>query len=164
MNTILYLFGEGKDLNMLQMSLRAVLVFLIGLVLVRLSGRRSFGMRMPFDNVVTIILGAVLSRAVIGASPFWPTIAASAVIVAMHRLFAWLSLYSDAFGCLIKGESLSLYKEGKINQQLMKDTLMTEKDLIEGIRINSNLDTLEDVKEVFVERDGQVSVVKKSGK
>src|ERR1700730_6298922 len=39
------LFGEGRNLSVLQMGMRGILVFLIALVLIRISGRRSFGMR-----------------------------------------------------------------------------------------------------------------------
>lgn len=161
MNTIIFLFGEGKELDPLQMSMRAIVVFIIGLLLVRFSGRRSFGMRMPFDNVITILLGAILSRAVSGASPFWATIAASAAIVCMHRLFAWIGLYSDKFDCIIKGKSQILYENGELHKDIVKKCLVTDKDLIEGVRINSNLNSLEETEKIFVERDGQISVVKK---
>ena len=94
MDTLLFLFGEGKDLNPLQTAMRAVVVFAIGLALVRLSGRRSFGQRAPFDFVVAVLLGATLSRAIVGASPFVATISASLALVAVHRL-----LGGRACGC-----------------------------------------------------------------
>jgi len=92
MDAIYLLFGQGRDLDPLQMSLRAVLVFLIALVLIRVSGRRSFGQRSPFDSVVVILLGATLSRAIVGASPFVATVLASLVIVVCHRLLAWICM------------------------------------------------------------------------
>jgi len=52
MNSILIeMFGQGKDLNTLQMSCRGIVVFFIALLLIRISGRRSFGMHTPLDNI-----------------------------------------------------------------------------------------------------------------
>ncbi|SAL84773.1 hypothetical protein AWB74_07058 [Caballeronia arvi] len=56
MSLMLTIFGEGRDLNSLQMTARAVAVFFGALVLIRIAGRRSFGQRSPFDYVVAILL------------------------------------------------------------------------------------------------------------
>src|SRR5450759_3500327 len=113
MNWFYQLIGEGNDPNTYQMAIRAFIIFIIALVFIRLSGRRTFGMFSPFDNVICVLLGAILSRAVTGASPFFPTIVAALVIVLLHRLFAWIALYNDVFGCLIKGHATVIYKYGK---------------------------------------------------
>src|ERR1700710_1706281 len=89
MDILIAIFGEGKELDTLQMSARAVTVFVAALVCIRVSGRRSFGQRSPFDYVVAILLGATLSRVIVGASPAIPTIVASLVIVALHRALGW---------------------------------------------------------------------------
>lgn len=41
MEATLLLFGQGRALDPLQMAMRAIVVFLIALVLIRISGRRS---------------------------------------------------------------------------------------------------------------------------
>ena len=81
MHVFTAVFGEGTELDSLQMAMRAVAVFFAALILIRISGRRSFGQRSPFDYVVAILLGATLSRVIVGASPAIPTFAASLVIV-----------------------------------------------------------------------------------
>src|SRR5262252_4067159 len=86
------LFGSGSELNTLQMGLRAVAVFVLALAMIRVAGRSSFGQHRPFDACTTVLLGAVLSRAVVGASPFWATMVAGAAIVALHRAVALASL------------------------------------------------------------------------
>jgi uncharacterized membrane protein YcaP (DUF421 family) len=161
MNTLTQLFGEGQELDPLQMALRAAVIFIISLVLIRISGRRAFGIRTPFDNVVTILLGAVLSRAITGASPFVATVTAATTIVLLHRFCAWISLHSPKFGYLIKGETKILYKDGKLERDNMRYGMISEKDLLEGLHIQGNIDGLEKAKTVYLERNGHISVIKK---
>jgi len=157
--TITELIGDGPELTILQMSLRAIIVFLVALAFLRL-GRRAFGIGSPFDHVIGILLGAVLSRAVVGASPFWATIVAACVIVLLHRLFAWISMHSRGFGKLIKGESKPLFKEGTIIRENMSQCLISDNDLMEGIRESGNVESLNEIKAAYIERDGKISVIK----
>lgn len=161
MNVVHLILGEGKDLTIWQMSARAFIVFVLGLILIKLSGRRSFGMQMPFDNVIVILLGAILSRAVVGASPFLPVIAASLVIVLLHRLCAWIGLYNKPFGRIIKGNQRILYDKGELNYKNMTKGLISFEDLMEGVRESANLDSLDEVETVYMDRTGRISVIKK---
>ncbi len=161
MNLIHDLLGNSKDLTPLQMSLRGIIVFIIGLILIRISGRRSFGMRMPLDNIITVLIGAILSRAVVAASPFIATIVTCTAIAFIHRIFALIGLYNNTFDSWIKGKSRLLYKNGVLNRKLMRKSLLDENDINEGVRINSNLKSMEETDSIYLERDGQISVVKK---
>src|ERR1700759_5225919 len=87
-DAIQWIFGEGSHLEIHQMAARAVVVFFFTLLMIRAAGRRSFGQSSPFDACATVLLGAVLSRAVVGASPFWPTMAAGAALALLHRFLA----------------------------------------------------------------------------
>lgn len=164
MDIIYTLFGEGKDLNSLQMVCRAVVSFFLTLVLIRIAGIRTFGKKTAFDNVIVIMLGSIFSRVVVGASPFIATTLACLAFVLIHRLLAWISLYNDTVGRWVKGEATSLYADGKRNEGNMRAARISEKDLLESIRQQINEDSLEKVKEIIQERNGEVSVVKKDGK
>ena len=65
------IFGSGEDLSPMQMAARAFVMFFIALLLIRLAGMRVFGIRTAFDNILVIMLGAILSRGVAGSSPFF---------------------------------------------------------------------------------------------
>ena len=161
MNLFYEWIGEGeKTLTSLQMGIRAFLIFIIALLLIRFTGRRSFGMRSSFDNVIAILLGAVLSRAVLNEN-FFPPIMASLVIAAFHRLFAWISTRSDKFGILIKGNPKLLYEDGKFFHANMQSSFISKKDFEEGMR-KENVDSIEKVQSAYLERDGTISIVKKS--
>lgn len=162
MELLLYkLFGEGRDLDTLQMSCRAFVIFFITLALIRISGRRTFGKRSAFDNTSAIILGAVLSRAVVGASPFVPTVVCCLVLVLLHRGLAWISIKNKAVGQLIKGDAIPLYRNGQLHEENLEKSLLSEKDLLSSIRQKGNVKTLNEISEIYMETDGEVSVIKK---
>jgi uncharacterized membrane protein YcaP (DUF421 family) len=158
---LIKIFGEGKDLNSLQISSRAIVVYLLALLLIRIAGRRTFGKKTAFDNTIAIMLGAILSRAVVGASPFLPTIIGSLVLVLLHRGIAWYSLFNKKFEHIVKGESEVLYQNGEINKENMKRGLMSENDLRGDIRLKGQTNSLEDFDEIYIETNGEVSLIKK---
>ena len=162
MNELIYnLFGEGKDLNALQMGCRAFVMFFITLLLIRIAGMRAFGQKSAFDMIIVIMLGAILSRAVTGASAFWPTITAGAVLAIVHRLLAWISMYSDVVGRIVKGEKIMLFKNNKQVKKNMMKCCVSYKDLQEEVRLALNEITMDNVEEIFMERSGKISVIKK---
>ena len=155
-----HLFGSGDELGVLQMSARAFLMFFIALILVRISGRRSFGAGSPFDNIVVIMLGAILSRGVVGASPLVSTIGAGIVICVVHRLLAILAARSHTAGRYLKGGHGLLYKNGELNKKAMQRFNLSVGDVEQGVRLAGNVGSLEEVREVWMERSGQISVIK----
>lgn len=151
------LFGSGTDLNGLQMVDRAIAIFVLTLVMIRLSGRRSFGQGRPFDACTTVLLGAVLSRAVVGASPFGPTVLAGVAIVALHRLVGVASIRWAWFERLVSGDKRELVREGTRDVEQMRKGLITQKDLDEAVRSKTGDETTPLARAVL-ERDGTVTV------
>jgi len=161
MNTVLQLFGEGKELTIFQMCNRGVVVFIVALILIRVSGRRSFGQHTALDNIISILLGAVLSRAVAGASPFFPVIACSFVVVMLHRVLCWLAIRNTFINSLLKGDKIVLFENGKLRKENLKKALVSEEDIMQGIRTSALTDKLEKVEKIYMESNGEVSVIEK---
>ena len=161
MELIYKIFGEGKDLNIMQMSTRAVLVFIIALILIRISGRRSFGLRMPFDNIIVVLLGAILSRIVVGASPFLPVVAACLIIALIHRLFGWLVVHYKSFRKLVEGDKILVFQKGRFIQKNLDKALACEEDIMQGIRKTVLTDNLEKIDRVYMECNGEISAIEK---
>jgi uncharacterized membrane protein YcaP (DUF421 family) len=161
MELFLKIFGEGKDLNALQMSSRGIVMFFIALALIRLAGRRSFGVRTPLDNIITISLGAVMSRAIVGASAFVPVVVCCFVIVLLHRAFGWLIANSRSFGHLIEGEKILLFEDGVFLKANMKKALVCQEHLMQGVRKSALTEDMNKIEKVYIERNGEISAIKK---
>lgn len=161
MDTIYFFFGEGEKLNMLQMSLRAFSMFLIMLVLLRFAGRRTFAKKSAFDTIITIMLGAILARGVVGASPYWSTVAAAIVMVILHRLIAWLAVKNKAIEKLVKGCNILLYKDGSLIDNNLKKSGMSENDLEESLRLETKKSALKEIESAYLETNGRISFIAK---
>jgi uncharacterized membrane protein YcaP (DUF421 family) len=161
MGVINYLFGEGKDLTALQMGCRAFAMFFIALILIRLAGMRTFGIKSAFDTCVIIMLGAVLSRAITGASAFFPTVTAAIVLVFIHKILAIVSVENKTLSHLIKGNPISVYKNGVLNSRNLRRCSISFGDIMEVVRTELNTNNLNEVEEIFMERTGKISILKK---
>jgi uncharacterized membrane protein YcaP (DUF421 family) len=159
LDRVLGLGLESKDISVLQMSLRAVIVYVVTVVIVRLGKKRFMGRTTAFDVILGIMLGSIVSRAITGNAPFFPALAASAVLVAMHWLFSGVALQWHGFGWAIKGAPELLVRDGTMDEQVMRKAHMTEHDLWEDLRGKSVSD-LKQVSEAHLERSGQLSVIK----
>lgn len=161
MDFFLELFGEGYELTAPQMALRTFVTFLLALVLIRISGRRSFSFHTTFDNVLTVLFGAILARAVVGASPYIPTVFSCLVLALLHRFVAWLGVYYIQFERVLKGDKIPLYKDGRFIQKNMERSLVSKEDVMEHVRIINNQNSLDGIKEIYMERTGKISLLKK---
>ncbi len=161
MKLLISIFGDGKDLNVLQMSCRGFVIFFIALILIRIAGRRSFGLRTPFDNIIVILLGAVLSRAVVGASPFIPTIACTVFIVLLHRIMAYCVVHSEFIAKLVEGNKIILFEKNKFIKKNMDKGLVCKEDILESVRKSALTDAMEKIDRVYIERNGEISAIKK---
>jgi len=162
MTILMYLFGEGKELNTLQICDRGIVIFFLSLVLIRISGRRSFGIRTPLDNIIVILLGALLSRAIVGATPFAAVVATSFIIVLLHRSLAWLIMHNKLFSRIIEGDKILLYRNGSFIHGNIKKALVCQEDIMQGIRQAALTDDLDKIDAVYIERSGEITVIQKT--
>jgi uncharacterized membrane protein YcaP (DUF421 family) len=153
--------GQPKELTLAQLCLRAFLIFVIGLALVRIGDRRSLAEKTGFDTLFLILTGAVLARAVNGSAPFLTTVGCGFFLMIVHRVFSFASFRSHGFGKLIKGEEELLVQNGKIVWKGMKRHLVSSHDLEEDLRLNAATDELSTIASARLERSGDISFIKK---
>ena len=151
--------GTSVHINVPQMALRAVVVYVATVLIVRMGKKRFMSRATAFDVILGIMLGSLVSRAIAGTAPFMPTLAASATLLAVHWLFSAGAVRSHHLGQIIKGSSDILVKDGQIDAEALRAAHMSERDLWEELRSKSISD-LKEVAEARLERSGGLSVIK----
>ena len=160
-NHVLGLGAEPKDLTFLQISLRGAIVFVLTLAIVRFGDKRFLSKKTAFDAVLGFIFASMMARAINGSAAFWPTLGGGLVLVLIHRVMAHFSMRHHGFGKLIKGTHNVVIKDGVVIQEALEKENFSEHDLHEDLRTHGNVSDISEVKEARIERNGDVSVVKK---
>ncbi len=155
--------GEGRsagDLTAGQMSVRAAIVYVAAVVMIRVARRRFIGRNSAIDVVVAVTFGSTLSRGLTGNVPLGPVLAASAVLVGLDWLLAAIAARSDRFDRWVKGAAVELVRDGRPLADRMRAAAVSERDLTESLRLQGKVDDPSDVARASLERNGTVSVIK----
>ena len=166
MNWLHFLLGlglEAKDLTLLQVSARAVVVFIFALAIIRVADRRFLAKMSAVDALLGFILASMLARAVNGSSAFFPTLGGALVLVLLHKACGALAFHSDAFGNLIKGRERLIIERGTIMEDAMRRAHITDADLREELRQEGKVESPAQVEKAYLERSGKISVVPVKG-
>ena len=100
---------------------RGVMTYFGLLILMRLTGKRSFGDMSAFDIIVLVLVGGTLRTAIIGsdqgfAGPFLGV----ASILACDKAVGWLCSRSAAINRVFEGRPAILIREGRRDAHAMK--------------------------------------------
>lgn len=149
---------DVSDVDVGQMVLRTVFIYVASLILVRLASRRFLSQASPFDVIVAIMLGSIMSRAINGSAPFLPTIAAGLALVALHWIVAAVTARAPFLGSLVKGTTRVLIDDGEVKEDALLKSKLSRKDLEEAMRSAGASDPAK-VERAVLERGGSISVI-----
>lgn len=159
------LFGFGEPRSEIaagEAVLRAVIIYLAVVAMLRLGAKRSMGRHTAFDLILAIMLGSVVSRGITGNAPMATSIAAGAALLALHWLGAVAAYHLNGVGWLIKGEHRRLVSDGELLEDQMRRSSISRRDLEEALRLKG-VASLDRVQTVCLERSGQISVICRDG-
>lgn len=153
------LFGTASHITPLQECARAALIFVYGLLLVRLAGRRVFSRWGALDIIVAIVIGSNFSRAMTGNAPLFGTLAANTLLVGLHWVLARAAATSPTWSRLLEGTAVRLATNGKLDAAQMVRQGMSRADLDEALR-GAGLQSERTTEAIVLEPSGKISVLK----
>ncbi len=143
---------------------RAIVLYLIVLVVMRLMGKREIGQLQPFELAISIMIAdlASIPMTEIGI-PIFNGIVPILGLLVMHLIISLINLKSLKAREIICGKPSILIYRGKINEKELKKERFTINELEERLRGN-NVVNLGDVEYAILETSGQVTVIQKPEK
>ena len=161
--TLNFIFGiAADDLSVFQVLARSVVVFIVGIGLVRIGKKRFIGKIAAFDVILAVLIGSLLSRAITEANLFLEILAACFLLIALHRLFSLIAAHSDKFGNLIKGHERIIVQDGEILWKSLQKSNLSKQDLMQTLRLNAQIADVAKIKIARLERNGDISVIMKN--
>ncbi|MBA2242169.1 MAG: DUF421 domain-containing protein [Chthoniobacterales bacterium] len=164
LDPIFGLSAEPRNLTTVQLSLRGLVILFTALVLVRLGAKRALARKTPFDMVLIVIVGSLLSRSINGNGPLFGTIVCAFVLVLVHRLLAVLAYAWHPLGVAMKGEPRVVIEDGRYVPKTLRQNQITTNDVEEDLRLKGKTDDVGKVRIARVERSGDISFLYKSEK
>ena len=142
--------------------LRGAALYLMLLLIMRLSGRRTMAQMTPFDFVLLLIIAETTQQALMGED-FSITNAAVLIItlVMIDIGLSYLKEFSPTFGKLLDGTPTVLIRDGKLDRHALKRSRMDEDDIMVSARQTQGLEKMSDIKHAVLEVDSGISVVPK---
>jgi len=147
------------EIGWAEMSLRALIVFVYGVLVTRLGAWRAFGRWSPPDIIVAVIIGSNLSRTLTGPAPLVPTLAATSAFLIAYWLLSFAASRSSKLDWLFKGSPVPLVTAGVIDEKAMKRWVVSRRDLDEALR-QKGVAQHDRIATALLERNGTITVIR----
>ncbi len=144
-----------------QFPLRALVLYLMVMVALRIMGKREIGQLSVFDLVVSIMIAELSTLPMEDRRvPIWEAAISIGSLVLFQLAVALLQMKSHRFRHWIEGEPSVLIAHGRICDREMRRIRYTVHDLLTQLREQGYADVA-DVEFAILETSGQLSVVPK---
>lgn len=138
---------------------RAVLVYVVMLIVIRVLGKRTIGNFTAFDLLVALMLGEVVDEIIYGDVTLGQGMVAILVIALCKYITVWLAYWSHGLNRVLEGTPTEIVRHGELVRKGMRSEMVNEQEVLALLRLKAISD-MREVKLAIMEVDGQVSVIR----
>ena len=143
---------------------RAIVLYIIVLIVMRLIGKREIGQMQPFELAISIMIADLAATPMAETGiPITNGIMPILGLLVMHLVISMINLKSTKAREIICGKPSILIFRGKVDEKVLKRERFTINELEERLRDN-NIFNIGDVEYAVLETSGQVTVIRKPNK
>ena len=156
--------SKRKEDFMLITFLRAIFLYIVVLIVMRLMGKREIGQMQPFELAISIMIADLAATPMAETGiPISNGIVPILGLLVMHLVISTLNIKSTKAREIICGKPSILIYRGKIDEKTLRKERFTINELEERLRDN-NIFNIGDVDYAILETSGQVTVIPKPNK
>ncbi|WP_213602375.1 DUF421 domain-containing protein [Pseudoxanthomonas japonensis] len=141
--------------------LRAMVVYVVVLVMVRLSGKRTVGQFTPFDLLVVVLLGTAVQNSLIGEdTSLLGGLILAATLLALNWSVGKLSSRFRRFDELVEGRPVILVRHGHLFRDELAKQSLSEHDFAIARR-SAGYATLGEIALAVLESSGEITFIRR---
>lgn len=139
--------------------IRAVVVYVFLVILLRISGKRQVGQLSPFDLVLLLVLSNAVQNAInAGDNTITGGIISASTLVGLNYVVGWLTFRFKKIEGIVEGRPVVLIHHGQIIHAAMKEVMMTVHELNNALRAEG-VTSPEEVLVAVLENSGKITVI-----
>jgi uncharacterized membrane protein YcaP (DUF421 family) len=139
---------------------RGALVYIALLLLIRISGRRTVGQFTPFELLVVMLLSESVSNSLSGSDEsISGGLIVAATLIALNMFLATITARNRKLADLIEGTPVLLGRDGIVFHEVRKGKRVSEDEIQQALHESDC--SLAEMKCIFLEADGSLTVLKK---
>lgn len=147
--------------NWWEFPLRAIIIYSVLLVMVRVSGRRTVGQFTPFDLLVVMLLSEAVSNSLnAGDQSVIAGLISAATLIALNVTVSFITTRSHKAQGIVEGHPILIGRDGKIFTEVLNSQRLPLSDVKQALREADCAQ--EEMKYAFLEGDGNISILQKS--
>lgn len=144
-----------------RISLLGVMAYIILIIMLRISGKRSLAQLTAFDLVITVSIGSVLATIMLDSKvSIFDGIAALFVLLALQWIFSLTNKKVEAFNDIVTGDPTLLFYNGNYCDKTMEKERIRKDEIMKSVRLDGNL-SMDTVHAVILEPNGELSILPK---
>lgn len=141
--------------------LRATAVYVVVLLMTRLSGKRSVGQTTPFDVLVIVLLGTAVQNSLIGDdTSLLGGLILAATLLSLNWLVGYVTARWKRFDRMVEGTPVVLVRNGEVYWRQLRRCNVSPADLDVAMRTSDCRDHAE-IDLAMLETSGAITVQKR---
>lgn len=149
---------------MLISLVRALLIYTVVVIFMRIMGKRQLAQLQPFELVVALMIADLAAIPMEDTSkPILSGLIPIAALLLAELFLSYVTMKSERIRAFVCGSPTIVIKNGKLNYEELQKQRVNLNDLMEQLRSNDILD-LSDVEFAILETGGRLNVIPKSQK